>query len=87
MEEEIINICKKIKDISKCNSCGGSYKLDTCIYCGTKNSELTELISKLDDLIIAFRSQTNLSNIIRLILFLIIYIVYMSLKFLQLINC
>lgn len=63
MEEEIINICKKIKDISKCNSCGGSYKLDTCIYCGTKNSELTELISKLDDLIIAFRSQTNLSNI------------------------
>ena len=41
MEEEIINVCKKIKDISKCNSCGGSYKLDTCIYCGTKNSELT----------------------------------------------
>lgn len=63
MEEKIINICKRIKEISKCNSCGGSFKQDTCIYCGTKNSELTELISKLDDLIIAFRSQTNLSNI------------------------
>lgn len=63
MEEKIINICKRIKEISKCNSCGGSFKQDTCIYCGTKNSELTELISKLNSLINDFRNQLNLSNI------------------------
>ena len=64
MIDEIINICKKIKSISKCSKCGGSYKLDTCIYCGTKNGKLTELISKLDDLIDEFRNQVDISNII-----------------------
>lgn len=64
MIDEIINICKKIKSISKCSQCGGSYKLDTCIYCGTKNGKLTELISKLDDLIDEFRNQVDISNII-----------------------
>lgn len=63
MEEKIINICKRIKEISKCNSCGGSFKQDTCIFCGAKNSELTELISKLEVLINDFRNQLNLSNI------------------------
>ena len=63
MEEEIINICKKIRNISKCSACGGSYKLDTCKYCGTKNNELSELISILNSLINSFRSQINISNI------------------------
>lgn len=65
MEQEIINVCKKIKSISKCSACGGSYKLDTCIFCGTKNSELTELISKLKNLISDFRNQPSLSNTTR----------------------
>ena len=64
MVQEIINVCKKIKNISKCNCCGGPYKQDTCIYCGTKNNELTELISRLDNLINSFRSQVDISNII-----------------------
>ena len=62
--DEIMNICKKIKSISKCSQCRGSYKLDTCIYCDAKNSELTELIFKLNDLIADFRSQVDISNII-----------------------
>lgn len=65
MIEEIINVCKNIKSISKCSACGGSYKLDTCIFCGTKNSELTELISKLKNLISDFRNQPSLSNTTR----------------------
>lgn len=64
MVQEIINVCKKIKNISKCNCCSGPYKQDTCIYCGTKNNELTELISRLDNLINSFRSQVDISNII-----------------------
>lgn len=64
MEQEIINVCKKIKSISKCSACGGSIKQDTCIFCGTKNNELTELISRLDNLINSFRSQVDISNII-----------------------
>lgn len=64
MIEEIINVCKKIKSISKCSACGGSIKQDTCIFCGTKNNELTELISRLNSLINSFRSQVDISNII-----------------------
>lgn len=64
MIEEIINVCKKIKSISKCSTCGGSIKQDTCIFCGTKNNELTELISRLNSLINSFRSQVDISNII-----------------------
>lgn len=65
MIEEIINVCKNIKSISKCRSCGGSIKQDTCIFCGTKNNELTELISKLKNLISDFRNQPSLSNTTR----------------------
>lgn len=64
MIEEIINVCKKIKSISKCSACGGSIKQDTCIFCGAKNNELTELISRLNSLINSFRSQVDISNII-----------------------
>lgn len=64
MIEEIINVCKKIKSISKCSACGGSIKQDTCIFCGTKNNKLTELISRLNSLINSFRSQVDISNII-----------------------
>lgn len=86
MIEEIINVCKKIKSISKCSACGGSIKQDTCIFCGTKNNELTELISRLNSLINSFRSQVDISNIIVTNNLLIIYIALIILKYNQLIS-
>lgn len=64
MAEQIIEVCKRIKALSVCSSCGGKYKQDVCIYCQTKNNELTELIFKLNNLVNNFRNQVKLSYII-----------------------
>lgn len=63
MNDEIIDVCKEINKIPKCTCCGGEYIQDTCSSCGTKNTALTELISKLNSLIIEFRNQVDLKNI------------------------
>lgn len=63
MNDEIIDVCKEINKIPKCTCCGGEYIQDTCSSCDTKNPELTELISRLNSLIIEFRNQVDVKNI------------------------
>ena len=63
MSNEIIDVCREINKIPKCSCCGGEYIQDTCSSCDTKNPVLTELISRLNSLIIEFRNQVDLKNI------------------------
>ena len=63
MNDEIIDVCKEINKIPKCTCCGGEYIQDTCSSCDTKNPVLTELISRLNSLIIEFRNQVDVKNI------------------------
>lgn len=63
MSNEIIDVCREINKIPKCSCCGGEYIQDTCSSCDTKNPLLTELISRLNSLIIEFRNQVDLKNI------------------------
>ena len=63
MSNEIVDVCKEINKINKCTCCGGEYIQDTCSSCDTKNPELTELISRLNKLIIEFRNQFDVKTI------------------------
>lgn len=48
MKEEIIEICKRIKNLSQCNTCGGEHKNGICIFCGNENQEIIYLSSRLE---------------------------------------
>lgn len=51
MEEQVIEICKKLRNIDKCCLCGGSYRNGICIYCGRENQEIGYLSFSLEKFI------------------------------------
>ena len=51
MNDNIIDLCKEIKNNNICPVCGGDYENSTCKYCYTKSDIEEQLQSKLIDLL------------------------------------